>query len=826
MNKIKGSIAAKAAAWIGITCSGILFAGSVVGAALMWDMGLYDASENYTRESLKKEAFESVSNQYSIMALDWMLHPENAKKDGFEGTHFRYGIIKADNLDNINLNDEKSYVERNFTQQVSADSVYTVSQEIGENTAFSYSDTLFGGYGVYNHAPTYLISAEVYETCYDKDTGLFYYVTAEDIYPVADVTISLGGSDYEFFYDFEHEKYRNIYYEEAASEGVASEGTVTDEAKDVTYEASDTANTAEDISTTYTAFANPSMENLLKQDYISFNELDNTESSYENWNEVRCDGLTQEIQYIDAGYLTGRTVTEETLYDLDENGFLQINHTDTSDVATYWVVSIVPENVGQGLDGDLFAQANAVANFAFTMRYGIYGVMVAAVGFGVFCFVFLICAAGHRKNTEEIVRTGIDKIPFDLYLIMAGVVAFVLIFFAAQASFGMDNPLTYIVLIFLALCVCWIILMTILTFAVRIKTKTFWSNTITGKVFGWFGRILRFIYRNLPILGKAIVIYGCICLVEFILVVMIANYVGEAVLLLFVEKMLVALGIFWAVIQMKNLQQGGQKIAEGNLSHKIDTSHMYWDFKEHGENLNSINEGMSHAVDERMKSERFKTELITNVSHDIKTPLTSIINYVDLLEKEELNNETVEEYLEVLERQSDRLKKLIEDLIEASKASTGNLSVQLERLEAGVFMVQTVGEFEEKTKDKELELIIKKPEEPVYIMADGRHFWRVIDNLMNNICKYAQPSTRVYIDMEKKGDEVSLTFRNTSKYALNITSEELMERFVRGDSSRNTEGSGLGLSIAKSLTELMGGTFNLYVDGDLFKVELVFSVCI
>ena len=246
-------------------------------------------------------------------------------------------------------------------------------------------------------------------------------------------------------------------------------------------------------------------------------------------------------------------------------------------------------------------------------------------------------------------------------------------------------------------------------------------------------------------------------------------------------------------------------------------------FKEQGEQINHISYGMTHAIEERLKSERCKTELITNVSHDIKTPLTSIINYVDLLEKEDLHNETAQEYLEVLDRQSGRLKKLIEDLIEASKASTGNLPVHLEKLEAGIFMTQTVGEFEEKTKAAGLDLVIEKPDTPVYIMADSRHFWRVIDNLMNNICKYAQNGTRVYINLEVKEAQVSITFRNTSKYPLNISSEELMERFVRGDESRNTEGSGLGLSIANSLMDLMGGTFRLYVDGDLFKVVLGFA---
>ena len=198
---------------------------------------------------------------------------------------------------------------------------------------------------------------------------------------------------------------------------------------------------------------------------------------------------------------------------------------------------------------------------------------------------------------------------------------------------------------------------------------------------------------------------------------------------------------------------------------------------------------------------------------------------VRLLEKEEIPNENAKEYLEVLERQSARLKKLIEDLIEASKASSGSLSVNLEKLEAGVFLVQTVGEFKEKTEKNKLDLQIKKPGEPIYIMADGRHFWRVIDNLMNNICKYAQPETRVYINLEQTGEKVQITFRNTSRYPLNISSEELMERFVRGDSSRNTEGNGLGLSIAGSLMELMHGKMQLFVDGDLFKVVLEFDRC-
>ena len=225
-----------------------------------------------------------------------------------------------------------------------------------------------------------------------------------------------------------------------------------------------------------------------------------------------------------------------------------------------------------------------------------------------------------------------------------------------------------------------------------------------------------------------------------------------------------------------------------------------------------------------MKSERFKTELITNVSHDIKTPLTSIINYVDLLEKEEINNETAKEYIDVLSRQSTRLKKLIDDLLEASKVSTGNISVNLMKFELGILLSQALGEYEERFEKNNLHVVLNKPDEMLFVMADNRHMWRVFDNVLNNIAKYTQQGTRVYIDAKRNGKNVEISFRNISKDALNISGDELMERFVRGDSSRNTEGSGLGLSIAKSLTEVQNGKLDIQIDGDLFKVLLTFPL--
>ena len=241
-----------------------------------------------------------------------------------------------------------------------------------------------------------------------------------------------------------------------------------------------------------------------------------------------------------------------------------------------------------------------------------------------------------------------------------------------------------------------------------------------------------------------------------------------------------------------------------------------------GEDLTHVFENLNNSVERQVKSEKMKIDLITNVSHDIKTPLTSIINYVDLLTKEDVENPKVQEYLEVLTRQSARLKKLIEDLIEASKASSGVLKVNWEKCVPEVLLTQAAGEYEERLEQKNLELVIHHPQEELVVLADGRHLWRVFDNLLSNIYKYAQPGTRVYLDLEQDEKNVSIIFRNVSKNPLHMSGEELQERFVRGDSSRNTEGSGLGLSIARSLTELMHGSFHLLVDGDFFKVTLTF----
>ena len=266
------------------------------------------------------------------------------------------------------------------------------------------------------------------------------------------------------------------------------------------------------------------------------------------------------------------------------------------------------------------------------------------------------------------------------------------------------------------------------------------------------------------------------------------------------------------------------KMSEGDTSYKIDTSGFSGKGANLAETLNNIGDGLETALQEKVKSERLKADLITNVSHDIKTPLTSIINYVDLLKREKIQDEKIQRYLDVLDQKSQRLKTLTEDLVEASKASSGNLKLDIANIDLVELIHQTNGEFEEKYGIRHLELVASLPQESILIAADGRRLWRVLENLYNNAFKYAMEHSRVYVDVAAKNGFVYFTIKNVSENPLNINADELTERFVRGDVARTTEGSGLGLSIAKSLTLLQGGSFELYIDGDLFKAQVGFPV--
>lgn len=471
---------------------------------------------------------------------------------------------------------------------------------------------------------------------------------------------------------------------------------------------------------------------------------------------------------------------------------------------------------------DIFGGILSLVELLYSARYTLIVLEFLAVCVFVVLMIFLFCAAGYRNGEEKPQNGTLEKIPFDVFTalyLLIGAVGFIIL---GGFSFNSSNSLVLILTCLSLVLLYLLVLSYLISLTVRLKAGGLIKSMLIYRVFAWFFRKIGAFFAHLPLIWKTVVVVAGILFIDFIALIS-SYYTSSFIGYWLIKNIILVPIIFYIAVTLRRLEAGGKKIAEGDFTYQIDTTHMIGDFKEFGNSLNSISEGMSKAVDERMKSERMKTELITNVSHDIKTPLTSIINYVDLIEKENIDNETLREYIAVLDRQAARLKKLIEDLVEASKASTGNLTVNMTECDVGVLLQQTVGEYDEKLEKADLKAIVTCPEEPVKIMADGRYMWRVFDNLMNNICKYSQSGTRIYLGLEKTNGNAVVTFKNISRVPLNISADELMERFVRGDSSRSTEGSGLGLSIARSLTELQNGTLSLSVDGDLFKATLTFK---
>ncbi len=436
--------------------------------------------------------------------------------------------------------------------------------------------------------------------------------------------------------------------------------------------------------------------------------------------------------------------------------------------------------------------------------------------------VYLACVSARRRGVSEPVAGWQEKIPFDLYLVLGGSACVLLILTAGSAvdgSWGYD-PI-FIAVVIGCMTLAWVFVLGLwTTLCARVKLGRWWENTVIWwllhrcvRAVRWCWKMVRDAWRAclgfvraLPLVWRTAV--GGLVLSLLTLVM------GPAASLL---MLLLTVAACLFSMQLRRLQKGGEALAAGDLTARVDTTRMYFDLRRHGEDLNAISRGMTIAVEQQLKSERLKTELITNVSHDIKTPLTSIINYVDLLRREH-TPEQEKEYLAVLDRQAHKLKKLTVDLVEMSKASTGNLPCTLSRRSVRELIDQAVGEYAERLMLAQLEPVVTLTEE-LYCMCDGALMWRVLDNLLSNACKYAQSGTRLYLGAQRVGDTVEFTCKNISRDALNIDPDDLLERFVRGDSSRTTEGSGLGLNIAKSLVELQKGSFSLAIDGDLFKAR-------
>lgn len=466
------------------------------------------------------------------------------------------------------------------------------------------------------------------------------------------------------------------------------------------------------------------------------------------------------------------------------------------------------------------------------------GVLIPGIVAGIVflvCVVWLTVIAGRRAEDAELHLNSFDRWKTELAAVFSGGIwglGIMAVFGLGLLSNGFDvgdysgdyvaNSIPYIVAgVAIAVFTCSMFLIGYLSLVRRIKAGTLWKNSLLRMIF----RFAKKVFENLPGLWKVILVFGVFVAAHWFVIMAASNY--WLPFELYMSFWVVFEGAVFVLLVLQTLgknkiKEGIKRIAGGDLNHKIASDKLVGDQKEIADAINCIGDGLDAAVEKSIKSERLKTDLITNVSHDIKTPLTSIINYVDLLKQENFEDPKIQRYIEVLEQKAQRLKTLTEDVVEASKVSSGNITLECMNINLVEMIQQTSGEFEEKFAARDLKEVLTLPEEEALIYVDGRRTWRILENIYNNAAKYAMPGSRIYGDLKIMPGAVVFSLKNVSEQPLNISADELTERFIRGDISRSTEGSGLGLSIAKTLTEMQKGTFELYLDGDLFKVTIAF----
>ena len=434
----------------------------------------------------------------------------------------------------------------------------------------------------------------------------------------------------------------------------------------------------------------------------------------------------------------------------------------------------------------------------------------------------IVLGVGRTAKQDGIKLNWYDKILIELAALIAILIAGIGACFTISVN-GVSNLATLVLAITIMAFGLFIIYLACILFfetvVKRLKTHTFLKTTIIY----WLYKKIKELLDEVKI-TKRFILYFIIFIIANLICFAIMWSDGFPGIILSIILYAVVYGLISKRLKSYvKIEKAINDLYQGNTDIELEENEFVKEMKNMASQINDIAGGLSNAIDEKLKSERLKTELITNVSHDIKTPLTSIINYVDLLKKEGMDGEKAKEYLDILDSKSQRLKKLTEDLVEASKASSGAIKLNMEKLNVNELIKQVSGEFEDKFKARKLEEIITFPENALYIKADSRYMYRVLENMYSNISKYAMEGTRVYTDIIEKDGRIVIQLKNVSKQKLNISVDELMQRFVRGEASRNTEGSGLGLSIARSLTELQEGNFNIYLDGDLFKVTIEFN---
>ncbi len=521
---------------------------------------------------------------------------------------------------------------------------------------------------------------------------------------------------------------------------------------------------------------------------------------------------------------------QDGYYDYELDTFVELQY-QFDNLPPYTVeLYLLPDAIP---DDPLWSILKTVWEYRYDLFYGL--------GIGLFLFaafaVYLCCTAGRSPKSDEIRPGGLNRLPLDLYAV---VLCLGLIFALAVGNsviYALARECPQLLAPFIVLGGYGISLVIVgFLFACVAQFKAprgfWWRHSLIGFVLIRIVRLCRLVLRfcratirMLPVIWQWLLtaaIMGLSVGISLLMVFVSHGFIAVFWLLVFLGSVIGCIAVVcygsWC---FGTLIRGARYMAQGNIYYQIPTRYLFGAFRDFAIQLNSLAGAAQIAAERQLRSERMKTELITNVSHDIKTPLTSIINYVDLLKMPHTPDEN-RQYLEVIDRQSQRLKKLIDDLMEMSKASTGNMTVEVSRMDATETINQVLGEFSDKLARSGLTPVFRAPEEPVYMMADGRLVWRVMSNLLGNAVKYAMPNTRLYIDLMALEGRVIISLKNISREELNVRADELLERFVRGDLSRNTEGSGLGLNIAQSLMELQKGQLQLLVDGDLFKVTLVF----
>lgn len=573
--------------------------------------------------------------------------------------------------------------------------------------------------------------------------------------------------------------------------------------------------------------------------YLQYtNEFKNDDSNFCYWYRIGEAWYTnqpdtedgQEFD-VEAVLMEAKTMGNYLIYDLVDKEF----GTDINGMADYffgggnqmnWPAEDMTLIIGIDTElsavDDIYEASQEYQQLHPWIKVCIFSGLVSLMGW-IISLVYLTLATGRRTGESQIHLNPIDKIKTEI--LVAAFIFVMVEFVILIAKVNSDEWAVYGIIVAsgtVSLVIDGLFLIFYLSMVRRMKAEMLWETSLAC----WLERGVRKVFAKRKTTVRVILLFAGHMAVCFILAVGAFYYQNViALLLLLLFSAWECYMILRKTVEQYQIRQGVEKIRDGALSEKIDLEELHGEERSLAEAINNIGEGLLHAVDDSTKNERMKADLITNVSHDIKTPLTSIINYVNLIKLEKIDNERVQGYIKILDEKSQRLKQLTSDLVEASKISSGNVKLDMQVIDLVELVYQTSGEFNEKFEQKELTIVTKLPKTAVLIRADGRQLYRVIENLYNNVAKYALEKTRVYVDIAYAEEKVIFSIKNVSERSLareNSNAGDLTERFIRGDSSRTTEGSGLGLSIAKSLTVLMGGTFDITVDGDLFKAAITF----